>query len=112
MNALELKDLYFGSFSFQRTMFYSVCCSVADFILGTVHKAKGLEFDTVMVTDDFAKVPSSKHNLHFSPDFSFGMLLWTQFSILFLHIFYKEDSLRNCICFRQLIISCSSLFVC
>uniref|UniRef100_A0A7N8X178 F-box DNA helicase 1 n=1 Tax=Mastacembelus armatus TaxID=205130 RepID=A0A7N8X178_9TELE len=43
----------------------------ADFIVGTVHKAKGLEFDIVMVTDDFVKVPSSRHNLHHSPDFSF-----------------------------------------
>uniref|UniRef100_A0A3P8ZMA4 F-box DNA helicase 1 n=1 Tax=Esox lucius TaxID=8010 RepID=A0A3P8ZMA4_ESOLU len=35
----------------------------ADFILGTVHKSKGLEFDTVVVTDDFAKVPCAAHNL-------------------------------------------------
>uniref|UniRef100_A0AAR2J1Q7 F-box DNA helicase 1 n=1 Tax=Pygocentrus nattereri TaxID=42514 RepID=A0AAR2J1Q7_PYGNA len=35
----------------------------ADYILGTVHKSKGLEFDTVVVTDDFVKVPCSRHNL-------------------------------------------------
>uniref|UniRef100_A0A8C7TGI8 F-box DNA helicase 1 n=1 Tax=Oncorhynchus mykiss TaxID=8022 RepID=A0A8C7TGI8_ONCMY len=35
----------------------------ADFILGTVHKSKGLEFDTVVITDDFAKVPCAAHNL-------------------------------------------------
>ncbi|XP_022527587.2 F-box DNA helicase 1 [Astyanax mexicanus] len=35
----------------------------ADYILGTVHKAKGLEFDTVVVTDDFMKVPCARHNL-------------------------------------------------
>lgn len=35
----------------------------ADYILGTVHKSKGLEFDTVVVTDDFIKVPCSLHNL-------------------------------------------------
>ncbi|XP_043092103.1 F-box DNA helicase 1 isoform X2 [Puntigrus tetrazona] len=35
----------------------------ADFILGTVHKAKGLEFDTVAVTDDFTKVSCARHNL-------------------------------------------------
>ncbi|XP_064795844.1 F-box DNA helicase 1-like [Oncorhynchus masou masou] len=35
----------------------------ADFILGTVHKSKGLEFDTVVITDDFAKVPFAAHNL-------------------------------------------------
>jgi len=39
---------------------------VPDFILGTVHKAKGLEFDTVMVTDDFAKIPTSENNRPFS----------------------------------------------
>lgn len=35
----------------------------ADYILGTVHKAKGMEFDTVEVTDDFVKVPCARHNL-------------------------------------------------
>ncbi|XP_042167423.1 F-box DNA helicase 1-like [Oncorhynchus tshawytscha] len=35
----------------------------ADFILGTVHKSKGLEFDTVVITDDFAKVHCAAHNL-------------------------------------------------
>lgn len=53
-----------------------VCCFVSDFIVGTVHKAKGLEFDTVMVTDDFTKVPCSRHNLCYNRDFSFGVLLW------------------------------------
>ncbi|XP_036375995.1 F-box DNA helicase 1 [Megalops cyprinoides] len=43
-------------------------CSVssphsADFILGTVHKSKGLEFDTVVITDDFIKIPCARHNL-------------------------------------------------
>ncbi|KAI4874006.1 hypothetical protein NFI96_027836, partial [Prochilodus magdalenae] len=35
----------------------------ADYILGTMHKSKGLEFDTVVVMDDFMKVPCSRHNL-------------------------------------------------
>lgn len=51
-----------------------VLALLPDFIVGTVHKSKGLEFDTVMVTDDFVKVPCSKHNLRHSPEFSFGML--------------------------------------
>lgn len=34
-----------------------------DYILGTVHKSKGLEFDTVVVTDDFMKVHCARHNL-------------------------------------------------
>ncbi|KAF5897197.1 F-box DNA helicase 1-like isoform X2, partial [Clarias magur] len=35
----------------------------ADYVLGTMHKAKGLEFNTVVVMDDFMKVPCSRHNL-------------------------------------------------
>ncbi|XP_027765290.1 F-box DNA helicase 1, partial [Empidonax traillii] len=31
--------------------------SLADYLIGTVHQAKGLEFDTVLVADDFVKVP-------------------------------------------------------
>ncbi|KAJ8411248.1 hypothetical protein AAFF_G00172540 [Aldrovandia affinis] len=43
-------------------------CSVrsshcADYILGTVHKSKGLEFDSVVITDDFTKIPCARHNL-------------------------------------------------
>lgn len=44
-----------------------------DFIVGTVHKAKGLEFDTVIINDDFASVPASGHNLPFIREFSFCM---------------------------------------
>lgn len=44
--------------------------SFPDFILGTVHKAKGLEFDNVMITDDFIKVPASRHSLHMRREFS------------------------------------------
>ncbi|XP_066174984.1 F-box DNA helicase 1 [Sylvia atricapilla] len=32
--------------------------SLADFLIGTVHQAKGLEFDTVWVADDFVQIPS------------------------------------------------------
>ncbi|XP_057245319.1 F-box DNA helicase 1-like, partial [Malurus melanocephalus] len=32
--------------------------SLADYLLGTVHQAKGLEFDTVCVADDFVQIPS------------------------------------------------------
>ncbi|KAJ8250010.1 hypothetical protein COCON_G00232260 [Conger conger] len=41
------------------------CCvgtpQSADYVLGTVHKAKGQEFDKVIVTDDFAKVHCTGH---------------------------------------------------
>lgn len=56
--------------------FIGVCLFfISDFIIGTVHKAKGLEFDTVRVTDDFVKVPLPKHMLNLDPDFSFGVCL-------------------------------------
>lgn len=40
--------------------------------MGTVHKAKGLEFDTVYVLDDFVKVPCARHNLAQLPHFRVG----------------------------------------
>ncbi|MEQ2196191.1 hypothetical protein XENOCAPTIV_025998, partial [Xenoophorus captivus] len=43
----------------------------ADFIVGTVHKAKGLEFDTVIVSDDFTTIPAASHKLCHFRDFSF-----------------------------------------
>lgn len=46
--------------------------SVLEYILGTVHKAKGLEFDTVHVLDDFVKVPCARHNLAQLPHFRVG----------------------------------------
>uniref|UniRef100_A0A8C3BAB4 F-box DNA helicase 1 n=1 Tax=Cairina moschata TaxID=8855 RepID=A0A8C3BAB4_CAIMO len=33
--------------------------AVADYLIGTVHRAKGLEFDTVLVADDFVSVPQA-----------------------------------------------------
>lgn len=46
--------------------------SRADFIIGTVHKAKGLEFNTVMVCDDFVKLPPAGEPLcyYYRPQFN------------------------------------------
>ncbi|XP_069085377.1 F-box DNA helicase 1 isoform X2 [Pleurodeles waltl] len=41
--------------------FHSDDPTFADYILGTVHKAKGMEFDTVWITDDFVKICNAKH---------------------------------------------------
>uniref|UniRef100_A0A8C9ZJ80 F-box DNA helicase 1 n=1 Tax=Sander lucioperca TaxID=283035 RepID=A0A8C9ZJ80_SANLU len=65
----------------------------ADFIIGTVHKAKGLEFDTVMVTDDFAKVPSSEHNLHHNPNFSFADIADDEWNLLYVAVTRAKTSL-------------------
>ncbi|KAM9846194.1 F-box DNA helicase 1 [Aulostomus maculatus] len=59
----------------------------ADFILGTVHKSKGLEFDTVMVTDDFANVPSSRHNLDDAdPNFAFDEIPDDEWNLLYVAV--------------------------
>ncbi|XP_053572390.1 F-box DNA helicase 1 isoform X2 [Bombina bombina] len=39
----------------------------ADYTLGTVHKAKGMEFETVHVMDDFVKIPVGRHNMERVP---------------------------------------------
>ncbi|XP_074554776.1 F-box DNA helicase 1 [Halichoeres trimaculatus] len=65
----------------------------ADFIMGTVHKAKGLEFDTVMITDDFAKIPASEHNLHFYPSFSFGKFPDDEWNLLYVAVTRARTSL-------------------
>ncbi|XP_034529352.1 F-box DNA helicase 1 [Notolabrus celidotus] len=67
--------------------------NIADFILGTVHKAKGLEFDTVMVTDDFTKIPSSRHNLHFCNDFSFDDSADDEWNLLYVAVTRARTSL-------------------
>lgn len=65
----------------------------ADFIIGTVHKAKGLEFDIVMVSDDFANVPASKHNLHFNPDFSFADIADDEWNLLYVAVTRAKTTL-------------------
>ncbi|KAK2858783.1 hypothetical protein Q5P01_003403 [Channa striata] len=65
----------------------------ADFIVGTVHKAKGLEFDTVMVTDDFAKVPSSWHNLNPNMNFSFSRIPDDEWNLLYVAVTRAKTSL-------------------
>ncbi|XP_028255941.1 F-box DNA helicase 1 [Parambassis ranga] len=56
----------------------------ADFIVGTVHKAKGLEFDTVLVNDDFVKVPAARHNLSYHPSFAFGQIPDEEWNLLYV----------------------------
>ncbi|KAE8281648.1 F-box DNA helicase 1 [Larimichthys crocea] len=65
----------------------------ADFTLGTVHKAKGLEFDTVIISDDFIKVPTSRHNMHFSPEFSFDKILDDEWNLLYVAVTRAKTSL-------------------
>ncbi|XP_021175742.2 F-box DNA helicase 1 [Fundulus heteroclitus] len=65
----------------------------ADFIVGTVHKAKGLEFDTVIVIDDFVSVPASNHNLHHIRDFSFKNFHNDEWNLLYVAVTRAMTSL-------------------
>lgn len=60
----------------QKALIILTCIAFTDYVLGTVHKSKGLEFDTVVVTDDFAKVPCSRHNLPRVSSFSTGLCVF------------------------------------
>ncbi|XP_046878395.1 F-box DNA helicase 1 isoform X2 [Hypomesus transpacificus] len=64
----------------------------ADFILGTVHKSKGLEFDTVVVTDDFAKVPVARHNLQ-RIRFSAGDIPKDEWNLLYVAVTRAQRNL-------------------
>ncbi|CAL1568718.1 unnamed protein product [Knipowitschia caucasica] len=65
----------------------------ADFILGTVHKAKGMEFDTVMVTDDFAKLPASRHNLRFHRSFVINEIQKDEWNLMYVAVTRAKSSL-------------------
>ncbi|XP_065103943.1 F-box DNA helicase 1 isoform X3 [Paramisgurnus dabryanus] len=58
----------------------------ADYILGTVHKSKGLEFDIVVVTDDFTKVPCSRHNLQRVGSFSTANVPDDEWNLLYVAV--------------------------
>lgn len=65
----------------------------ADFIVGTVHKAKGLEFDTVIVSDDFITIPASGHNLCRVQDFSFSKVSRDEWNLLYVAVTRAMTSL-------------------
>uniref|UniRef100_A0A8C2E6V1 F-box DNA helicase 1 n=1 Tax=Cyprinus carpio TaxID=7962 RepID=A0A8C2E6V1_CYPCA len=68
---------------YDRAQKSAVC---ADFILGTVHKAKGLEFDAVVVTDDFMKVPCARHNLQRVGSFNAANIQDDEWNLLYVAI--------------------------
>ncbi|KAM7322556.1 hypothetical protein ACRRTK_018061 [Alexandromys fortis] len=59
---------------------------LAEYILGTVHKAKGLEFDTVHVLDDFVKVPCARHNLAQLPHFRVESFSEDEWNLLYVAV--------------------------
>ncbi|XP_054845336.1 F-box DNA helicase 1 [Eublepharis macularius] len=58
----------------------------ADFVLGTIHKAKGLEFDTVQVADDFVMVPLARHNLGRMPAFHVDKIPADEWNLLYVAV--------------------------
>lgn len=65
----------------------------ADFILGTVHKAKGMEFDTVMVTDDFVRIPASRHCLRFHRTFIINDIPTDEWNLIYVAVTRAKSSL-------------------
>jgi len=51
---------------------FVLCALVTDYLIGTVHQAKGLEFDTVLIADDFVDVPCARDNNQRRPQFIIG----------------------------------------
>ncbi|XP_050792760.1 F-box DNA helicase 1 isoform X2 [Gopherus flavomarginatus] len=58
----------------------------ADYVIGTVYKAKGLEFDTVLIADDFMKVPCARHNLQRLPRFIPDMSAEDEWNLLYVAV--------------------------
>ncbi|XP_047229585.1 F-box DNA helicase 1 isoform X3 [Girardinichthys multiradiatus] len=65
----------------------------ADFIVGTVHKAKGLEFDTVIISDDFTTIPAASHNLCRFQDFSISKVPDDEWNLLYVAVTRAMTSL-------------------
>uniref|UniRef100_A0A452IQQ3 F-box DNA helicase 1 n=1 Tax=Gopherus agassizii TaxID=38772 RepID=A0A452IQQ3_9SAUR len=58
----------------------------ADYVIGTVYKAKGLEFDTVLIADDFMKVSCARHNLQRLPRFIPDMSAEDEWNLLYVAV--------------------------
>ncbi|XP_026723828.1 F-box DNA helicase 1 [Athene cunicularia] len=60
--------------------------AMADYIIGTVHQAKGLEFDTVMIADDFVKVPCRSGDHQRITNFSIAMYPEDEWNLLYVAV--------------------------
>ncbi|KAH0617185.1 hypothetical protein JD844_028988 [Phrynosoma platyrhinos] len=58
----------------------------ADYVLGTVHKAKGLEFDNVQVANDFVNIPVPRHNLARLPMFHMDTIPDDEWNLLYVAV--------------------------
>ncbi|KFQ70529.1 F-box only protein 18, partial [Phaethon lepturus] len=60
--------------------------SMADYLIGTVHQAKGLEFETVLIADDFVKVPCLSGDYERRTTFSIGMYPEDEWNLLYVAV--------------------------
>ncbi|XP_054044054.1 F-box DNA helicase 1 isoform X3 [Rissa tridactyla] len=60
--------------------------AMADYLIGTVHQAKGLEFDMVLVADDFVKVPCLSGDYQRRTNFSIGMYPEDEWNLLYVAV--------------------------
>ncbi|XP_067173674.1 F-box DNA helicase 1 isoform X1 [Apteryx mantelli] len=60
--------------------------ALADYLIGTVHQAKGLEFDTVLLADDFVKVPCASGDQQRTTRFSVDMYPEDEWNLLYVAV--------------------------
>nr|XP_060632386.1 F-box DNA helicase 1 isoform X3 [Anolis sagrei ordinatus] len=59
---------------------------MADYVLGTVHKSKGMEFDVVQVANDFVTIPLAWHNLLRLPMFRIDTVPADEWNLLYVAV--------------------------
>ncbi|XP_051889779.1 F-box DNA helicase 1 isoform X1 [Pristis pectinata] len=62
------------------------CPSFANVVLGTVHKAKGLEFEMVQIAEDLIKVPGFRHNTHVLSGFKIDLVPDVDWNLLYIAV--------------------------
>ncbi|XP_068025390.1 F-box DNA helicase 1 isoform X1 [Melanerpes formicivorus] len=60
--------------------------TMAEYVIGTVHQAKGLEFDTVLLADDFVKVPCLSGDQQRTTNFSIDMYPEDEWNLLYVAV--------------------------
>ncbi|XP_032842653.2 F-box DNA helicase 1 isoform X1 [Tyto alba] len=60
--------------------------ALADYVIGTVHQAKGLEFDTVLIADDFVKVPGLSSDYQRRINFNTGLYPEDEWNLLYVAV--------------------------
>jgi len=64
--------LRYFCFQCNKQKYNTLCSYISDYVFSTAHKAKGLEFSTVRVTDDFAG--DTTRAIVVAPEFGIGVM--------------------------------------